>query len=304
MKINLTLKKAEINSFQEIRETLENLIPEELGFELPSLEEFMDEDDWEMDRLYRAAPYGSLLIINDSGDYEITIDLTQEFTTDTLRLVNKITNASSGIIGAVVGFAGTMKALGGKFIKKIGDLGDQFSAKWFAPPEIEETTTENSEESDASKVEEHENKYGVYPMKFLWDDNDGHARWGVVTVVVEKCDYTYGGFRVVSKKTNGGLNANFESVYEKAECQLFMELKEHGFEPMFSDFNEARLEMLNLFDTFIREMNRTSDENETGDTTGEISMDDLEKACEGSKPFENPIHEEYEKFFGGKKATE
>ena len=319
MKLYMILNKTEIDTLGEVLETISSILPEELGFEIPNAESMRLENG----RYFDEEKYGNLLIEEHLEYYDITVDLKEGFTVDVMNLMKKAAHAAAPVVGALVGFIATMKVVGGRFVKKVANLGAEFSKKWFAPAAIEETTTENSEEeetttenseeSDASqdnKAEEHENKYGVYPLKFLWDNNDGNARCGVVTVIVEKCDYIHSGFRVIDKKANVSFNSNFETTYEKAECQLFMDLGKYGFEPMFSDFNEARLEMLNKFDEMIRRtpLEKPDDTKEEldqmlqttfDDSEDEISMDELEKACEN--PTTAPKHldlEEVHKEFG------
>ncbi len=238
MKFNMIVKKSEINEIKTILETINNIIPEELGFEMPSSEDLRLENG----RYFDEEKYGYLLIEEDHGDYEITMNLNEEFTVDTVNLLNKITLAAAPIVGAIVGFTGTMKVLGGKFIKKLTDLGEKFSEKWFISPESAPASVPAE-----SKTPIEEGKYGVYPLIFSWSGEDGIEQWERAAVVVgRKDDDSYSILKLRCKVPY--VNSQWESAYRKAGEELLSEIREQGFEGNYVSLTDAMVEMLKMYE--------------------------------------------------------
>lgn len=238
MKFNMIVKKSEISALGEVLETISNIVPEELGFEIPNAESLRLENG----RYFDEEKYGYLLITEDHGDYEITVNLTEDFTTDMFRLMNKITLAVAPIVGAVVGFAGTMKVLGGKFIKRLTDLGEKFSEKWFIAPEPAPAPV-----SAESKTPIEEGKYGVYPLIFSWSGEDGIEQWERAAVVVgREDDDSYSILKLRCKVPYA--DSHWESAYRKAGKELLSEIREQGFEGNYISLTDAMVEMLKMYE--------------------------------------------------------
>lgn len=259
MKFNVLIKKAEISSIKDLMETINNIIPEELGFEMPSAEDLRLENG----RYFDEEKYGYLLVEEDHGDYEVTMDLKEEFTTDTFRLVNKITLAAGPIVGAVIGFAGTMKVLGGKFIKKLTDLGEKFSEKWFISPEP----------APENKNVEEEMKYGVYPLVFNWTDTTGIEHWERDAVVVGRQDD--GGYDIVKSRGEIHKDTGWTSALKAAEAELIAEIKAEGFTHGFKNLDDAEFAMNYMYEDMQPEKPKGKIETPIGDTFR--SLENLEK---------------------------
>ena len=129
MYIHVELKRSEIAANDKLIECIRDLIPEEAGIEIMSFED-VSKKLLKNGVYHRENNFAAFDIEDQGDDVIISLGIDEDFTVDTIKFLNKVVDAGSGLVGAFTGFLATVKILGTKFGKKVGSYFKEFSEKF------------------------------------------------------------------------------------------------------------------------------------------------------------------------------